>query len=968
MRANMCNLMDDQTLVRAFTQILGTDNETRKGAEQLLASLEGTEGLYPRLCALALSDYALDIRLSAVLFLKNSCKYWKETKRQKMSKPPMPESDKQYLRANIISFLLPSVPEKLRLQFEEIAKSMAENLFPAQWPEVMTLLDSTIVNAGSPEQLYAGLMLLHQLAKTFEYNTTEHRSHLPTLSARYFPHLQRYFLQLPLEEANFPLLNLILKSYYAVTYIDYSPDLGQVDCFDLWINRMKELLEVSLGMLEAQPNSTEDARKLEEHPAWVCKRCCAQIVQRCFQRETNLHYLNEGVKLLTMHFCEKFSAQLVRVALNLLLNRPSRWVPDSVTNYLWKFLAQGAKSERTKSQVHSQVLPLLSTVLLSQVCRVPYDEELWRNNPIEFIRKENDMAQAFHSAKSSAVDFIITVCTEVGTLQTVLAFLKQQFQASPNPLHKEALLLLLGSLAELTNKQESLRPLIEPDLIAYVFPDLSAASGFLRSRAVSVYGMFASAPIVQEGHQENVIRLVCRLLVDPELPVKIEAAITLSKILGWSCARRIIEPEIKGMLEVYLEIMKQIDSEELMDSMETLVGFFSEAVVPYSVELTRQLTVAFERMAASDSKADEGATAMAAVSTLNILIKILEAVREHKDQMTQVSFVLLPVLQYTLSSKGDDFLEEGLSLLGDLLYYPEAGTLPHLFAVFPLLLEALVGKDQEVTAYAGDHIELMYIPLANFMSKYKQQFLTADGVNLILKTAGKLLTLDEDSVGYEYHLAIKLILCLLENYPQELQTQLQALDIVAVKLVSKRQKAMQLLGIELFAMLCWANPNTVSYETTPGAHEHIFQAWAKACSKFSNQSGKLHSACGLLRLIMTSANQPPFIQQRVSMILKHLITLLSDLRSMEAADEEEDNLPDIINKIKVKTRDEEEDDDDDWSPIDEDMYESPITLESLLTQLRQVMQEAQAANLMSAFTSMLDTSERQTLESLLTNS
>jgi hypothetical protein len=956
--------MDDQTLVRAFTQILGTDNETRKGAEQLLSSLEGIEGLYPRLCSLALSDYAFDVRLSAVLFLKNSCKYWKETKRQKMRKPPMPEADKLYLRMHIVSFLLPSVPEKLRLQFEEIAKSMAENLFPAQWPEVYGLLDSTVL-AGSPEQLYAGLTLLHQLAKTFEYNTTEHRSNLPALTARYFGRLQQCLLQLPLEEASFPLLVLILKAYYAVTYIDYSEDLAQIVCFDLWIGRMKELMEVPLGLLETQPGTTEEAKRLEEHPAWVCKRCCAQIMQRCFQRETNLHYLADGVKALTVHFCEKFSVPLVTVALGLLLNRATRYVPDAVTNYLWKLISQGAKSAGTKDYVHGQVLPLLNHVLLAQVCRVPYDEELWANNPIEFIRKENDMAQAWHSAKSSAVDFLITVCTELTTLQSVLAYLKEQFQANPSPLHKEALLLLFGSLAELINKQESLNPHIESALTAFVYPDLTSPSGFLRSRAVSVYGMFASAPIVQMDHQESVIKLVCRLLVDPELPVKIEAAITLSKILGWANARRLIEPEIKNLLDVYLEIMKKIDSEELMDSMETLVGFFSDAVVPYSVELTRQLSIAFERMAASGSKDDEGATAMAAVSTLNILLKILEAVREHKPQMAEVGFVLLPVLHYTLSTKGDDFLEEGLSLLGDLLFYMDPETLPQLFTVFPLLIEALVGSDT-VQPHASDHIELMYIPLANIISKYKQQFLSTDGVNIVLKTAGKLLTLDEDSVGYEYHLAIKLLLCLLENYPQEVQTHLRALDTVAMKLVGKQQKTMKLLGVELFAMLCWVNPNTSAYESTPGAHESAFQAWARSYARFSNESSKLHSACGMLQLIMTSASQPLFIQQRIPVILKHLIPTLNDLRSMEAT-EDDDNVTDVVEEIRRKTRAEEDDDDDDWSPIDEDMYESSITLESLLGKLRLVMQEMQAAGVLAGLTALLEPGERQMLESLLAN-
>lgn len=944
--------MDYQTLLQALTQVLSAESTTRREAEQFLTSLQGAEGLFPLLCQVAFSDNSLEVRHSAVLFLKNCCKDWKDAKHQQIHMRPVPESDQLYLRTHIVALLTPSVDDKLRVQFEEIAKLMAEHLFPEQWQEAYGLLDGSIL-AGSTEQLYAGLTLLHLLVKAFERNATENRSNLQVLTARYFGRLQQYLLQLPLDEANFPLLVLILKTYYTVTYIDCSINLGEIAGFDIWIGRIKELLEAPLGVLERQPDTAEEATRLEKHPAWMCKRYCAQIVQRCFQR--------------TAHFREQFCVQLVTVSLDLLLGRPARWVPDTVATYLWKLITHGVKVKETKSLIHSKVQPLLSQVLLTQVCRVPLDQELWHQYPVEFIRRENDMVRALYSAKAAAVDFLITVCADRNMLQSVLGYLEQQFQAGPVPLHKEAFLLLFGSLAELIAKDDYLCSRIEQNLESFVYPDLASPNCFLRARAVSVYGMCASAPILQTGHQENVLRQVCQLLEQPELPVQIEAAITLAKILAWPCAHRLIEPEIKRILEVYLNIMKVIDSEELINSMETLVLEFQSAVAPCSIELTRELTQAFERTVRADS-ANQGSTVLAAASILNTLVAVLETARTAKKQLCEVSSLLLPVLQYILSPQGTAYLEEGLSLLDDLLYYPKPGSLPHLFPLFPLLIQALVGSPQ-VPAYASEHIELTFVPLANFISKYNVQFLASDGVNTVLQTAHQLLSLPEETVGYEYHLAVKLLLCLLENYPQELRPHLAVIETLALSLVKKQKKAMRLLAIELFGMLCRVNPLLSQHESLSSSQDFVFETWVKLSANFSTESGKMHSACGLLWLIIAYSDQSESIKQRLPTLFQHLIRTLYELKTMKGT-VVDDDLPMIISKLKVKTKAEEEkcedqeEEQDDWSPIDEDRYESPITLKRLLSQLKQVIEKMRGEGLFEALAALLEPRDWQKLESL----
>jgi hypothetical protein len=62
---------------------------------------------------------------------------------------------------------------------------------------------------------------------------------------------------------------------------------------------------------------------------------------------------------------------------------------------------------------------------MTEICvpllyKVVEDENLWRDDPIEYIRKEADLSRAFYSAKSSAVEFCRVACQAEGFLKFFL--------------------------------------------------------------------------------------------------------------------------------------------------------------------------------------------------------------------------------------------------------------------------------------------------------------------------------------------------------------------------------------------------------------------------------------------------------------------------------------------------------------------------------------------------------------------
>jgi len=967
--------MEQAALCQAFRDVLGVDNDVRKRAEAMLAGLEGQPGLYPALVTLTNSELEMPLRQSAVLFLKNSCKAWKDVRRAKLGKPPIPEADRTYLKSVILSCLRLSTPEPLRLQYEEVAKVLAENLFPATWPEVFPLLDEALQNSD-PDVLYAGLALLFQLCKNYEFNMRDSRAELDLLVDRYFAHLLRIASLLQLAEPAFPFLQLILKTYWVVTYIDLRPALAQPACFASWLDLFKRVLELDLGALEGPPESEEVAKRREELPAWGCKRWSAQILHRCFQRNANAAYLEAGMKALTDFFVSTYSLPVTRTVLALVL-RADRFLPNIVLNYLFKFLTQAIKVQQTAAEVKSQVVPLVSQVIMPRVCRVPSDEEVWRENPVEFIRKENDLGRAYYSAKSAALDLLVALCGDKNLLVGFMTFLSEALPGA-SLLGKEALLLAVGSLADQLRAQPELAVSVEAMLTRYVLADLSSEVGFLRARACWTYGQFASFPLPDLEHQTQAFRCICQLLIDRELPVKFEAALALPKLLSLTRARELLQPEVQRVLELYLRLMDEIDSEDLVDALEALVEHFSEAVQPYAVSLAQKLSDAFLRLAGSTAKDDEGDSAMAAVSVLNIEAKLLELVQSSQPVLLQLSHVLLPLLELTLSYRGCEFFEEGLNLLTCLLYYAEPESLSHLWPLYSQLLVAVAGGNAE--PYALDHLDEVFSALANFISKYQSLFLQ-QGVSNIVKLVPYLLQLEDSSLS-QHRLAVKLLICLLENFKGALESELPFVMETARNLSFSEEKTVRLLGVQLLAMSCWYNPGSALRHLGDHAEAALGQ-WLKHVPCFVSENGKRHMAFGLLALLLSLGLLQDVASPQLSFLLKLILQLLKDLKEMQG-EEEPSHTSDplkpealyaqMLENLRSRALNVKREEEPEWNPADEDLYDSPLDGVDELAILRNALDckayaviQAKRPNVHSQLLEGLSQGERAALTELLSS-
>lgn len=72
-----------------------------------------------------------------------------------------------------------------------------------------------------------------------------------------------------------------------------------------------------------------------------------------------------------------------------------------------------------------------------------------------------------------------------------------------------------------------------------------------------------------------------------DLPVRLSAAVALSQFLKNSTAQEFLKPALKNILEVFLKIIAEVDSEKLVSALEDIMTIYRDDIGPYAIQITQ---------------------------------------------------------------------------------------------------------------------------------------------------------------------------------------------------------------------------------------------------------------------------------------------------------------------------------------------------------------------------------------------
>lgn len=685
-----------------------------------------------------MEEVPADARQMAVIYLKNSIrKYWSPGSKPKAI--AFREEDKFIVKKGIID-VFPHAAPAVRMQLEECLREIIIADVPARWPELITQVMAWLSN-GNQQEITAALRVMRIVTKKYEYRDDDEREELHAIVDAVFPQLLSTFLSLVESRASdslelADLLKMCCKIYYSTTYMGIPPLLLNDQAqYEGWMNGFLTLAEMR-PHVQGMPQDAEGRRTWQW---WKLKKWLYNVAFRFFSKY-GVARVGSNTKPVDEMFGEKWNAEYSMKFLHAVVHELSifsqgAYVTPRVANILVTFLDEAIRKSEYWKELEPHMTQIVQQVVIPMLAFDDADQELWDEDPEEYIRKGYDIIEDIYSPKTAAVTLICALCSskkkkQLDPVMTYLASIMQEYHAAglgvSQPLARkfDGAIYAVGSLADILRKNKSYSTMIPGIFQTYIIPLFNSPFGHLRSKACWISSEFAKILYSTDDAQKHLLFMqlfekiqVC--LGDSDLPVQVDAAVALREFFDCiedADAQHFV-PVLPSLLQKFLELANNVDSEGIMATIESVVERFSEHIGPYAHGVAAALVQQFWKIIEADENEGTGdiADPLAGHSVLATICTILEAVSKNTEILMEMETLLFPIFDQCLSEFGMDVIEEQLELMTYITYYSPSIS-QRMWSLYPRILEIM-------PSWGSDFFQEFVPVIDNYISRGQQVFL-----------------------------------------------------------------------------------------------------------------------------------------------------------------------------------------------------------------------------------------------------
>eukprot|EP01062_Namystynia_karyoxenos_P062192 TRINITY_DN55114_c0_g1_i1.p1 TRINITY_DN55114_c0_g1~~TRINITY_DN55114_c0_g1_i1.p1 ORF type:complete len:1034 (+),score=407.66 TRINITY_DN55114_c0_g1_i1:82-3183(+) len=901
-------MVDAQQLHVALLNGFNPQPELRHQAEEFLQAAEGQPGFVGSLYQVAAhGEVQLHIRQAASIRLKRVIEpYDWNADRSKVT----PE-EKALLKSTILD-AISSTPPQVNRQLLEVLRHVVTYDFPANWPGLVPQV-TAFLQSQDMAKARGALCALRKLAKRYEYigGGSDRKAESAELSKAYLPVLLSIFRTVNAQsqvqtEQVADIQKLLLKIFYSLIH-HHVPDAVRDDpaALDGWMTCAGQVLSMTVDPAAADEPSAA---------AWKAKKWVGHVVTHLLDKYGKLKQVRQEYKDFSKRWTSQYGPRFVTAALDFVAARAAGVpVPDQPLSRLLWFLHQSLGTKAMYEQMRPQIDTLVQQHIFPLLCFSEEDAELWQSNPHEYVRKIHcceGVAEDFYNPRMTAIGLLVDVCSapkpyhDQGVMMRTLNFLSGELQQSLNSgdpqliRRKYGALCAIGSIRKVLVDSPQIKPQLEGLIVTHVFPGFSSPCGFLRANSLWVISRFAGR-IDWAGDGANfrtALEANLRLMRDPDLPVRVQAGLSLKYVVGNEHAAPLVKPMLGDIVQECFGLMDQIDVEDLVTTLEVVIGIYGDQMMSQAAVLCERLGQHFLKVTHGGTEDTDMETVGAGSGCLATIATLVQAVHEHPAVVRELQAVCEPLILRLLQPECSEYFQETMQLVSDITQYADQ-IKPQFWAVF-------VGLATVFEAYAYSMPEQMLAPFDNFISRDPATFCRGNPeqgisyVMIIFKVCKYCLEADVNDS--EACVAPKLAESMLQHakqYRPALDEALPSfLDITFARLGNPQTSTYMkvLLCGTVFNALWYNAPLTLQYLEGKGATAQFFTGWRELLPKVRRIMDRKMVALGLsalLELLNGGAQLPAFFDPQCisSMVGVTLKFVIENWQAMQELDEAADS-------------------------------------------------------------------------------
>ncbi|KAI0263933.1 ARM repeat-containing protein [Gloeopeniophorella convolvens] len=730
--------MDPQALTALFATTYDSNPITRKTGEIAVRKLAAQEGVIPALLQIiASNDVDIATRQAVSVWLKNrvASAYGVEPARAPPDHRAIAPADRAALKRSVLPLLAASPSRAITVQLASTLKTLVSHDFPERWPELLGGAKALLAS-GNIRDVGAGTVVVLEMVRAFRFRqksdilvgiVEETFGTLVTLAAGLLS------APPPGAEQEIPaILHCILKAYKHSIVLSLSKYQQSAASLVPWGRLLFQV--VTLRIPDGAVPADEDERERSEW--WKAKKWACGVLDRLFHRFGNPSQLPSPMQdeygPFAEHFVAAFAPEIFKVYLQQieLYVSGQAWLSKKCQYQMLQFFTECVKPKSTWAMLKPQFESLVSNFVFPNLSFTPARQELWHSDPIDYTRTSIDEYENYSSPVAAATTFLCQLVSSrtKTTFLPILGFVNSVLAAHPAAPQRFGALNMLSALAPFAMRHPDVKRQMEDFTLQHVLPEFTAPEGYMRAMANEVVGSEVRNRISfsSDENLSKIFRAVAAGLDDPELPVRVHAALALTEMVSLHASvKAAVAPQVGKVIQDLLKLSDETDLDILNSSMETMVEHFQDELLPVAAQLTARLCESYMRLvreamaaeesapkgddldALMDAEGDDDKT-YAAMGVAKTLSTIVSSIDSSPEILAQVQEVIIPIITHTLESRFLDLFDNMYELV-DSLTFKSRSISPNMWPVFELTYK-LFHSD------AVDFLDEMLPSLDNFVS------------------------------------------------------------------------------------------------------------------------------------------------------------------------------------------------------------------------------------------------------------
>ncbi|EDQ89634.1 uncharacterized protein MONBRDRAFT_32299 [Monosiga brevicollis MX1] len=850
-----------------------------------------------------ITSHELDERvkqLASVMFKQLILKHWVALSAYR-DVWVLPDSEKQIIRDHIINGIV-NADVKLQPQLALAFQRMIDAQFPEHFNELLGHLSNGLASSEYGVR-HGTLLAIHAISKRYTAKRPSAQDDFNSIMATLQPALLAILQLQPENDQVLTLQHYAIKIYYRSTLLYMPACLSTTESMNAWYSCLLALLQVPFTP------ASDDMDLWPQQPVCKVKKWIANVLNDNFRRFGIANNVEEAQKDLGIHYREHWARGALQAALMQLdgYRKKELYMSQKTLHHLLALLAETIESKVTWKDLKPHAIEIYSTLCFPLLCHTPEMEQLWEEDPYEYIRQRYDINRDYISPIAAAGMCVHTLARHRAkfALPKIIGHAYEQLQANApgqaarDPNVQYGALNVLTLLAPGLIKKKDYRSALPDVLNQFVLPELEAQEGFLRMQAVLCLKAYAETAQSEE-FAGRCAEAILMHLQDAEQRVSLEACMTLRLYIeGYSSIRDHLRTHLKTIVEIMLQLIKDTDNDDLTDILGRLIQIYGEHMAPYALEMSHELVNAFMRLSSGDADNElESHKTFAAASAVEALRELVSLYAENAPENQEpFDAAVVPVIQSVLEGNKEDFMEEALSLVATLTQTRVTDTM------FPALgaMHKCLAFDQ-----GSDFFQELLPPLYNFIKNASERLLHEPDYLPLIFEMGRIGFERHDDADTQWHAAkyMELVLGYLGEHVPEAVVQ-QYVGLVATRLFGQEMPEEPYLVNICFNVILTAlfhRPalvlSTLDSIVRADGRSLTTTFFATMSSELEHYRGLHNRRVGILTIVrllhLGSSNLPASLQPIYTQIMTMLLKLFSALpeayraHAEEYADDEEE--------------------------------------------------------------------------------